>query len=455
MELMCRFLSQTLYKLLLIFIASISVFFINTTSAFAIVNPTEVSNNKVGIHILSENDLEDAYQLINSSGGDWGYVTVVITEAERDKERWQNAFDQMRRKHIIPIIRLATKPSGANWDAPQEAEINNWVAFLNSLNWVTKNRYVIINNEPNHSKEWGGRLDPAGYAKYLKQISKKLKEASPDFYILPAGLDPAAANRNPTMSSSKFIREMILAEPDVFDFIDGWTSHPYPNASITSYKSELQIINKKLPVFITETGWTLEKYSEPEVTKNIIDAYKNVWNDPEIVAVTPFILNYDSPPFNYFSWKKSNGTFYTYYTEVKNMPKVKGDPVQVESGQILGAFVEPIMFSKMDFVGAILAKNTGQTIWTKENLSLGSESGDLILKSLSLNNIEPMKLGLIFFKAASKQDSGIYVNTVYLNNLKGEKITNSFSIEGAFVKFGKDNINKILSILTRNLFQLP
>lgn len=420
----------------------------------AINNPIDVPNNKVGIHIISENDLNDAHNLINSNG-DWGYVTVVITEAERDHDRWQNVFDQMRKMHIVPIVRLATKPNGANWDAPQEAEINNWVAFLNGLNWVVQNRYVIINNEPNHAKEWGGRLDPEGYADYLIKISKKLKEASPDFFILPAGLDPAAANKSPTMSSSRFLREMVSTKPDVFNYIDGWTSHPYPNASIDSYKEELNIVKKDLPIFITETGWTLEKYSEPEITTKIIDAYKNTWNDPKIVAVTPFILNYTEKPFNMFSWKKSDGSFYSYYTAVKDMPKLKGEPVQIEKGQLLLSIAEPVMISGMDFVGAILAKNTGQTVWSKDTISIGSETGDFTLKGFSLNNIEPTKLGLIFFRAASQQNSGIYTNSLFLTGKNGAKITNSFSIEGGFVKLGKDELNNILSIITKNLIQIP
>jgi hypothetical protein len=154
-------------KIITIFLTFI-LFFNSTASSFAIVSPINDSNNKFGIHIFSEKDLPDAATLVNSSGGDWGYITVVITEAERDRDRWQQVFDQMRRIHLIPIVRLATKANGATWDAPQEAEINNWVSFLNSLNWVVQNRYVVINNEPNHAAEWGGRLDPAGYAAYLK-----------------------------------------------------------------------------------------------------------------------------------------------------------------------------------------------------------------------------------------------------------------------------------------------
>jgi hypothetical protein len=441
-------------KKLIALLLGIILFYSSCSEAFAITDPGSAPNNKVGIHITSEHDLKEAAALVNTNGGDWGYVTIVITEAERDQARWQNVFDEMRRLHLIPLVRLATKPNGAIWDAPQEAEINNWVAFLNNLNWVTQNRYVIINNEPNHSKEWGGRIDPAGYADYLIEISQKLKSASPDFFILPAGLDPAAANTTITMSSSKFLRQMIASKPDFVENIDGWTSHPYPNASASVYTQELAQIGKKLPVFITEAGWPLDKYSEQKAAENMIDAYKNIWNDPSVVAVTPFILNYPSPPFDVFSWKKADGSFYSYYSEVQKLPKVKGEPAQIESGQIFLALAEPVIINGLDFVGAILARNSGQTIWSKSTISIGSESDDFILTGYSLNNIEPMKLGLIFFKADTTESDGIYTNSLFLTGTKNQKFTNSFSVEAVMVDFGREQINSLISAFTQGVLKL-
>jgi hypothetical protein len=136
-------------KKIFIFLAWLWLFLNSSTKVFAIYDPLSVPNNKVGIHIFSEKDLENAQKLINSGGGDWGYVTIVITEGERNHDRWQQVMDEMRRAHVIPIIRIATKANGNTWEKPTAEEINNWVAFLNSLNWVVKNRYVVIGNEPN------------------------------------------------------------------------------------------------------------------------------------------------------------------------------------------------------------------------------------------------------------------------------------------------------------------
>ncbi len=389
-------------KKLLIFVILLLFFLLNSKPALAVVDSASSLNNKFGIHIFSEKDLSSAASLVNSNGGDWGYVTIVITEGERDHDRWQKVFDQMRSLHLIPIVRLATKANGSTWNAPQEAEIDNWVTFLNSLNWVVQNRYVVINNEPNHAQEWGGRIDPAGYALYLKKISQKLKDASSDFFILPAGLDPSSSNTATTMTEDRFLYRAVAAEPDVFNFVDGWTSHAYPNPGIDIYDHELAIIGKKLPVFVTETGWPNNKYSESQISTNLVNAFINVWNDPKVIAVTPFILDYTTPPFDIYSWERDDGSFYKFYSDIQKINKVRGIPVQIESGQIMAAFAQPIIFTGTDFVGAILAKNTGQTIWEQGGIGIGNESNDFNLKSFSMNGIEPTKLGLIFFRAAEE-----------------------------------------------------
>ena len=38
-------------------------------------NPLAVPNNRYGIHIVDTNDIPQLPALVNSSGGDWGYVT--------------------------------------------------------------------------------------------------------------------------------------------------------------------------------------------------------------------------------------------------------------------------------------------------------------------------------------------------------------------------------------------
>ena len=431
-------------KKLFVFTLSLILFLFSNKPAFAVVDPLAVSNNKFGIHISNENDLTNASKLVNSTGGDWGYITIVITQGERDHDRWQQVFDQMRRLHLIPIIRIATKAQGDTWQKPDAAEINNWIAFLNSLNWVVQNRYIVIGNEPNLDNEWGGKSDATGYAQYLIDFSQKLKSASGDFFVLPAGLAP-----EPT--EFRFLRAMLKAQPDVFDHIDGWTSHSYPTASIALYKDELKAINKDLPVFITETGWSNQKLSEDDIGNKLVSAYQNDWTDPKIVAVTPFILNYPQPPFGVFSWEKSDGTFYSFYTTVQNLNKIKGEPVQIVKGDILGALAQPIIPVGSDFLGAILAKNTGQSIWSSKDILIGSETGDVPVQSITFQDIEPNKLGLIIFKAASTPNTGIYSKSLFLTNERNNRITHSFPIDAYITKIDQQKIQDFFGGLLQHL----
>ena len=123
-------------------------------------NPLAVPNNKLGIHIItaSVDEASAAATLVNSNG-DWGYITVLIERKDRDQNKWQQFFDNLRRWHLIPLVRLATEPEGDFWKRPYQGEEQAWADFLDSLNWPVKNRYVIIYNEPNHGQEWGNRVD--------------------------------------------------------------------------------------------------------------------------------------------------------------------------------------------------------------------------------------------------------------------------------------------------------
>src|SRR5687768_14613965 len=107
---------------LLVLLTGLFLFLINASTTQAVVNPLSVPNNPFGIHLLAPipEETKDAKTLVNSSGGDWGYVTVLIESKDRDKAKWQGYFDDLRRSHLIPLVRLATKPDGSFWEKPDE-----------------------------------------------------------------------------------------------------------------------------------------------------------------------------------------------------------------------------------------------------------------------------------------------------------------------------------------------
>jgi len=430
----------------IIFVLSFLLLFLGSAKVTkAIYNPTLVPDNHFGIHVADTSDLSDVAKLINSSAGDWGYITIVIQKGERDTNKWQSIFNQMRRLHLIPIVRIATAPIPGNnntWEKPSVNEIDGWISFLNSLNWVVKNRYVIIANEPNHASEWGGEVNPAEYASYLKIFSQKLKASSDDFFIMPAGLDASATTsrilteNSSTMDESIYLEKMFEEDPNVFEFIDGWASHSYPNpnfsgnplatgkGSVATFDWELNYLKflgfkKDLPVFITETGWTHGTGNlVTGMGPKFVEAFKNIWSDKRIVAITPFIYKYINPPFDIFSWVSKDNEPYDFYSNVENLPKISGMPIQIENGTIITGIFPKIAVAGDSYTGILLVKNTGQSIWTKDIFSN--------IESLFPISVEPNQVGVFLIKGVFRTKiSGNYNKNISLVT-NGKVITENF-----------------------------
>ena len=361
-------------------------------SLFFVVSPTYAAdfsiNNKFGIHLATpqDEDLERARELVNSNGGNWGYVTLVIQENDMDVQKWQGIFEKLREKRLIPIIRLATEPEGSNWGRPDKGDAKKWVNFLNSLNWVVKNRYIILFNEPNHSTEWGGEVDPVSFAQVNEEFARRLKASHSDYFIMMGGMDVSAPSQRPRYEDSAIYLEEVVKEIGASDYnslFDGLSSHSYPNpgfvgpalgtgrGSVRTYQWELTFLKnlgiKDLPVFITETGWDGDRISRVEVAERFRYAYENIWlPDTRVVAVTPFILNYQGEPFLKFSWvQPGNGGVFPEYDTVKGMLKRNGQPEIDQKGSFTFDLPTDIV-EESTYHFQIKLSNTGQAIWSKD-----------------------------------------------------------------------------------------
>jgi hypothetical protein len=422
---------KKLKKFLLLFLTVL----IFPCQVFSIYDPLSVPNNKYGIHIADLNDIKDIPTLVNSNGGDWGYVTVVIQDSQKQKSLWQDLFNQMRRKHIIPIVRIATHIDGSSWSAPQKIDADNWANFLNDLIWPVENRYVIVFNEPNHAKEWGGSVTPENYAEIFAEYAAKLKSKNGDFFILPAALDVSAADNADSMDAAVFWNRVIQTKPEFLNLIDGWNSHSYPNpefsgspyaygrGTIRSYLWELSLLNnygldRKLPVFITETGW---KHSQGKETDNnllnplTVSGYLTyasgmVWNDPDIAAVTPFVFNYQDYPFDHFSWKiYGSDSFYPFYETYLNLPKSKGDPKQHESYKVMTPLFPNSLISDSEYEIGTKILNTGQNILDQNlgySLNITGENSEIIFIPQNLPYLEPGQSGILSYRIKTGTNTG-------------------------------------------------
>ncbi len=306
-------------------------------------------------------------------------MTVPLRADDRDPVKWQKFFDTAKEKHLIPLIRLATVMVPGGWEKPTLYDAVDFANFLNDLNWPTKNRYIIVYNEPNHATEWGGAVDPADYARILDGTAQIFKQRSDAFFILPAGLDAAAPNAQGYMSLYSFLNFVAQSNPTALARIDGWNSHSYPNPafsgrpwdtsahSVVSFRQENQYIaqmtGKKLPVFITETGWSNLALADETVGEYYRIALTNVWSDSQIVAITPFILMAGDGPFKQFSLLNPDGSPKPQYLAIKGINKVAGKPelTNTQLAQVLGTettgFGQPLPGSPEPF----------ESVWGKDN----------------------------------------------------------------------------------------
>ncbi len=457
-------------------------------SFLALFFPKEVSAqnniNKFGIHILEPTDLPRAQELVNSSGGDWGWVTVVIRDDDMNFDKWQGFMDECRERHLIPIVRIASHLEGENWAKPKVDDANSWVNFLDSLNWPVSNQYVIIFNEPNHAKEWGGEVNPQEYAKILNEFIQKFQISNFKFQILNAGLDSAAPNTKTTMDSYQFMKLMNQEIPGIFDQIDGWASHSYPNHgylgkpwetgkhSIQGYGQELAVLKndfglqKNLPVFITETGWpknnsepktkNLKKYySEKVVAEYTKDSFENVWlKDERVMAVTPFVLSYPGALFFDFSWIDKEDNPYSSFEEIKKILKIQGRPNQEFKAEILSFALPPFLPVETEFNGQITLKNTGQSIWGEYSKIISSAISDTQIAVPDLVIPEGVKVApgekiSLDYSLKSSSTSGTFI--FGWNNLKyfEIKVLPSSVITTAKYNFWQKVILKIKSVFIR------
>ena len=296
--------------------------------------------NKAGLHLLLDDGRGTwpttawASHIATAAAiaGQHAFVTQLVRADDLDLDRWQYFLDLCALFDLQPIIRLATTFDHDNgfWRAPQAdtdgnytRAANEYAGFIAALNWHTVPR-IVVHNEPNHGTEWGGRPDPAAYARFLRDVANAIHSAQPDAIVMNAGFDHYAphtgsqplANGIYYMDAESFMDGMIAAVPNVFTLIDAWASHPYPvgafvqppwvqefgvnyindaanpnaitpppglyfNRGINAYAWELYKLGSygvgALPVYITETGWrhsdgvTDSPYPSPQTVATYID----------------------------------------------------------------------------------------------------------------------------------------------------------------------------------------
>ncbi len=384
------------------------LFFLISSALFALALPALTSptyaitgaNNKFGIHVAtpSEQDIKDGAALVNTNGS-WGYITVVLQEKDRDKKSLQHMCDHFRDNKLIPIFRLASHGEGNSWALPKKRDAFAWADVLGSLNCSVKNIYVTLFNEVNMATEWGGAVNPHQYADIANFFATAIKNKNPDVQVLLAGLNQTAPHNPPYFYSARlFLDEILNDRSPLCSSIDGIASHSYPPdfigspsarglGSITGYQIEQEIFEKncgrKLPVFITETGWKNNALPISTLKDYYKTAFEQVWlKDDSVKAVTLYDLN-GSPPNTDFAYRAATaeihgiveqsstcGNFREIYCFIKNdLQKTNGDPAQKYSASILVTIPQTVI-ANSTYEYQIWIKNNptkSTATWTKED----------------------------------------------------------------------------------------
>ncbi len=292
----------------------------------------------LGVHVLHPAEINEAVPLLRNENNqdDWAYITIPLSLNDLEKkDEWQQAFNNCYENKLIPIVRFVSRfdaESGA-WAVPTRAEILSYFDFLNGLAWPSEEKLIIVFNEVNHAAEWGGEINPGIYADVLRFTADWAHTEGANYKVLAAAMDLAAPNGDKTMEAFNYMGKMLESEPEIFNKIDYWNSHSYPNPAfssaptatgqntLTGYIHELEWLKEKTGleprVFITETGWQENSSTKYKLMDYYDYAAKNIWDDERIVAVTPFVLKGDPGPFEKFTLIDKDGEASMQYEALK------------------------------------------------------------------------------------------------------------------------------------------
>src|SRR5688572_1445991 len=301
-------------------------------------------NNIIGLNVARlrrDRYIWAAAELVNANGGDWGYLTVVFTAAERDTAQGevflQQLLDRCFEQHLQPIIRVATRfdTETETWSRPEPDDAERWRAFLEKGRWPTKRVWVIAGNEPNLGREWGGEVDAASYAAYLSHFIDVFAD-SERFKVVNGPLDASNGSEMPKMQDAyEFLAGMEAAVPGIFTRLAGWASNPYSvphhgdglRYTHRAYEAELQAIGRDMPVLITEAGH-LNTGDEHQIAAFYEAAFRDWMADPRVVAVTPLFWHPDRGVYWMFDFDQNSKVVdkSPTYELIQRLPRPKGSP---------------------------------------------------------------------------------------------------------------------------------
>jgi hypothetical protein len=297
--------------------------------------------------------------------------------------------------------------------------MQDFVAHTVDVNGVQTSYASIVSayeiwNEPN-AILFSNPIDPAAYAALLKAAYQVIKPVDPTATVVAGAVGHVINFGNFTMDPVDFVNAMIAADPDIRDYFDALSYHPYdetlafsagnldtatmPWAADTAYNQvkELMALIPGKKVWISEFGVPTYTYTDTsgvvhtvsqQTQRDYIADLLEHWDDPDFMAQAGPIFLYTgrdtatgstNPDANYGLWTQ-NGTekqvIYDYlrawYVAHPQNPTDPTDPTDppdpTDPGAALAAalqaFLQQVAQSIANAISQALVQTLGQQIAT-------------------------------------------------------------------------------------------
>jgi O-antigen ligase len=195
------------------------------------VNPFGVN---VALEQYDEAELEKALALIEAGGFQWvrqtfPWANIEAQPGQYDWAAWDRIVTAVRKHNLNLIAVLDTSPGWAQRD-PEAAygyspprKVADFGRFAQAFaqRYREEIDYYQVWDEPNLSSRWGNAyVDPASYARLLREGYIQIKTADPSSFVLMAGLAPNSEGGPLNLNEMAFLRGLYAAGArDYFDIV--------------------------------------------------------------------------------------------------------------------------------------------------------------------------------------------------------------------------------------------
>lgn len=244
----------------------------------AAVNPFGVN---AALEQYDEAELAQALTLIEDGGFQWVRQTFPWADIEAqpgqyDWAAWDRIVTAVREHDLNLIAVLDTAPEWARratdrHSPPREMADFGCFAQAFAQRYGEAIDYYQIWDEPNLSSHWGNAyVDPADYARLLREGCIQIKAADPSSFVLTAGLAPSTERGPVNLNEAAFLQGLYTAgADDYFDLVaikpygfytgpeDRRVDHGTLNFSRAQLVREVMVANgnESKAVWAVEFGW--------------------------------------------------------------------------------------------------------------------------------------------------------------------------------------------------------